>query len=252
MSNYINTYIPSDDGSKQVAYTLTDEPMMLAGVCYKINNKYALIQKAKKLKCVAFPSTNNHFIITYCKESKNLNLSQSHVEVGEIVLAECTIKPNDLLFVQTHSLLRAVEIIQLLNKYLSPCITISYITYINNITFITSQEEFAELQNKDCFELFNNADVTLQWPNGLADNSISTMEQALSTHVDIEKIAIDIDQMSFESLLSRLTVRVNVAAAVAIGRLDNPDYTAADFIQEFAHRLSDGLVENQEGEKFEV
>jgi hypothetical protein len=56
--------------------TSTEELFMPVRLYYKLHNKKSLIKALRKLKCVLFSEDDdNHFIISYHKEAKKIDLA---------------------------------------------------------------------------------------------------------------------------------------------------------------------------------
>lgn len=254
---------------KKVLYTTTNEPFMPVRLYYKIHNEYLLIKTLRKLKCIEFEN-NKHFILSYFKEAKNLDLAVHYQEVPEdlypVIIAEGHIKQGEILHLDTKSLRRAVLVIDFLAKYVPPTIAeITHFANSNKLTASISEKDleaivaenydkvFAEdvIQDIELYNIENMGNIEVsskhddyenmdKLDKDVDDLREKIREEELKNYHNIERIKINYTRKEHADLINLLTFRSYTKEMVAMEHYKgNINYCSIDAI--------DQIIKNVEG-----
>ncbi|BBB57685.1 hypothetical protein MPCS_01696 (plasmid) [Candidatus Megaera polyxenophila] len=249
--------------------TSTEELFMPVRLYYKLHNKKALIKALKKLKCVLFSQeAENHFVISYHKEAKKIDLAIPYQEVPKelypIALADGYIVGNSELRIDTKSLRRGVGMVDFLVKSIIPSniIEIMAMANYNKATAARNEEEYYQWFNVNYDELFNNISISdynaelinvvkkILDPDEGSEERIENRkleefdkkilllrQQEIDNYPDAEKIALHYKRMSHKEMMDMLGFRAAIKEAVARRRYKGDErfnsFDAVDNLREF-------------------
>lgn len=255
--------------------TSTGELCLPVRVYYKIHNTRLLRKALRKLKCIQFTEEDdNWFTIFYCKEAKKLNLASHYQSVPKefypVPVANCNIKTDSTLYVDTNSLRRAVVLIDFLVKNI-PCNLIEIIAFanMNKASTIKEGDEFKGFSSEDYNNVFDN--LVCNEDRELYDKIIAlglfgyiTREQEVNfkskvpelfasiveqeegeNYPDAEKMSIKYNRAGHHQLMNMLTLRATMKENIAHAHFEgNKNYTSLDAMLEIMDRMD--LDESQD------
>jgi hypothetical protein len=247
-----------------IVTTLTDELYLPARVYYKIHNTPLLKKTLRKLKCIQFYEEDpNCFSIFYYKEAKKLDLAIHYQEIEEgfypLSIAECIIRSNSILHVDTESSRRAIELMGFLEKNI-PYNLIEIISFAHmNKAFTSNEDEdfdgfsqqdydnaFDDLvcndkhgvsdQMKEALDLDPSIDLpTDQEKKEIIDDFLGQYER--ENYPDAEKLSIEYNRANYHYILNILALRSVIKENVAYKHFEgHQNYTSLDAIQEIIDR----------------
>ena len=233
--------------------TSTQELFIPTRLYYKLHNIKALIKALRRLKCVLFHEEDaNHFIISYYKEAKKINLGVSYQQVPKelypVTLADGYIRDSEL-HIDTKSLARAVELIDFLAKSINPSgvMEITAIAHLNKASTAANEDEYYEWCNKNYDELFNNIEITdhniglLESVKKIKDSyndesesvededskdrdwdkiTAALKQQEIENYPDVEKIALHYHFSAHKDMIDMLRFRALIKEAIATRRYE--------------------------------
>ena len=183
-------------------FTSTNEPMMPVRLYFKFLNRKNLFRALERRRCVNWEN-ENHFIISYWEEARNMNLDVAYDDVPEdlfpILLANGRIVSNSEIHVDVRSFKRALEIINFLYKYIGPkFLYITHVATYNRYMSATS-DNIQEVMNLNFDELFsdvNTEDDGLSKELAKSGVPISQIDNQIEKMIDqpiptIRKIAVN-------------------------------------------------------------
>jgi hypothetical protein len=258
----LTKYSHDRHNNKKIIYTTTNEPFMPVRLYYKIHNEYLLIKLLRKLKCIAFEDSK-HFILSYFKEAKNLDLEVYYQDVPEnlypVLLAEGHIKPGAILHLDLKSLQRAVLVIDFLAKYIPPTIIeITHFANANKLTISNNKQELEKIitlnydqffsesrihhtevdidmelnedaRNIDCDIKYHDFLDIIEQKWDIVESRIR--EQELKSFHAVEKVKINYDKRKPADLIKWLTFRTFIKEIIASEHTkDNINYSSTDII----------------------
>ena len=258
--------------------TSTEELFMPVRLYYKLHNKKALIKALRKLKCVLFSQEDeDHFVISYHKEAKKIDLAIAYQEVPKelypIALADGYIVGNSELRVDTKSLRRAVGIVDFLVKSIIPSniIEITAMANCNKATAVRNEEEYYQWFNVNYDELFDNisiSDYNAELINAVKkildpgedyeerienrkleefDQKILLLkQQEMDNYPDAEKIALHYKRMSHKEMMDMLGFRAAIKEAVARRRYEGDErFTSFDAVDNLRELVKEKILESK-------
>ena len=258
--------------------TSTEELFMPVRLYYKLHNKKALIKALKKLKCVLFSQEDeNHFVISYHKEAKKIDLAIPYQEVPKelypIALADGYIVGNSELRIDTKSLRRGVGMVDFLVKSIIPSniIEIMAMANYNKATAARNEEEYYQWFNVNYDELFNNISISdynaelinvvkkiLDPDEGseerIEDRKLEEFDkkilllrqQEIDNYPDAEKIALHYRRMNHEEMMNMLGFRAAIKEAVARRRYEGDEYfTSFDAVDNLKKFVKEKILESR-------
>ena len=258
--------------------TSTEELFMPARLYYKLHNKKALIKALRKLKCVLFlQEDENHFVISYHKEAKKMDLAIAYQEVPKelypIALADGYIVGNSELRIDTKSLRRAVGIVDFLIKSIIPSNVIEIIAMANynKAAAARNEKEYYQWFNINYDELFNNisiSDYNAELINAVKkvldpdesseeriedrkleefDQKILLLkQQEMDNYPDAEKIALHYKRMHHKEMMDMLGFRAAIKEAVARRRYEGDEYfTSFDAVDNLRKFVKEKILESK-------
>ena len=258
--------------------TSTEELFMPVRLYYKLHNKKALIKALRKLKCVLFSQEDeDHFVISYHKEAKKIDLAIAYQEVPKelypIALADGYIVGNSALRVDTKSLRRAVGIVDFLVKSIIPSniIEITAMANCNKATAVRNEEEYYQWFNVNYDELFDNisiSDYNAELINAVKkildpgedyeerienrkleefDQKILLLkQQEMDNYPDAEKIALHYKRMSHKEMMDMLGFRAAIKEAVARRRYEGDErFTSFDAVDNLRELVKEKILESK-------
>lgn len=247
--------------------TTTGELFIPTRVYYKIHNLHLFKKALRKLKCIQFlEEDSNCFTIAYYKEAKKLNLATHYQDVPEelypISLANCCIKTNSVLHMDSRSLKRAIELINFLVKHIpSNLIEVISFAHMNKLSSVKDQSECEGLLSQDYNTLFDDVicdedhglydkiksldssdDLTAEQINNLKSKALEAAatfieEEERNNYPDAEKFSIKYDRANHRELIYMLTLKAIVKEKVAYKHYEGyKDYTSLDAIEELINQ----------------
>lgn len=258
--------------------TSTEELFMPVRLYYKLHNKKALIKALRKLKCVLFSQEDeDHFVISYHKETKKIDLAIAYQEVPKelypIALADGYIVGNSELRVDTKSLRRAVGIVDFLVKSIIPSniIEITAMANCNKATAVRNEEEYYQWFNVNYDALFDNisiSDYNAELINAVKkildpgedyeerienrkleefDQKILLLkQQEMDNYPDAEKIALHYKRMSHKEMMDMLGFRAAIKEAVARRRYKGDErFTSFDAVDNLREFVKEKILESK-------
>ena len=272
-----NIFRKSNEEPKLIM-TSTEELFMPVRLYYKLHNKKALIKALRKLKCVLFSQEDeDHFVISYHKEAKKIDLAIAYQEVPKelypIALADGYIVGNSELRVDTKSLRRAVGIVDFLVKSIIPSniIEITAMANCNKATAVRNEEEDYQWFNVNYDELFDNisiSDYNAELINAVKkildpgedyeerienrkleefDQKILLLkQQEMDNYPDAEKIALHYKRMSHKEMMDMLGFRAAIKEAVARRRYEGDErFTSFDAVDNLRELVKEKILESK-------
>ena len=251
---------------QKLIMTSTEESFMPVRLYYKLHNKKSFIKALRKLKCVLFSEEDdNHFIISYHKEAKKIDLAVPYQEVPKelypVTLADGYIIGNSELHIDTKSLRRAVGLVDFLAKSIIPfnIIEITAMANYNKVIAVRSEVEYYQWFNVNYDELFDDISITnyntelLNMGQKIQDSYegsdeeikekhleefdkkiLSLKQQEMDYYPDAEKIALHYNRSAHVEMMNMLRFRAIIKEVVARKRYDGDQhFTSFDAIDDF-------------------
>lgn len=265
----LKTYIDDSKSDEKVIYTTTNEPFMPVRLYYTIHNEYLLIKALRRLKCIELQD-NKHFILSYFKEAKNLDLEVHYQNVPEglypIILAEGHIKQGKRLHLDTKSLRRAVLVMDFLAKHIPHTIAeVTHFANSNKLTTSINKEDleaiiaedydkvFAEdvIQDIDFYNIEDtgNIEVSSNYDShedidnlerGADDLREKIRKEELKSYPDVERIKINYNKNKHSDLINLLTFRSYTKEMVAMEHYKgNINYCSIDAIDQLIKNVEE-------------
>lgn len=233
---------------------------------YKLHNKKSFIKALRKLKCVLFSEEDdNHFIISYHKEAKKIDLAVPYQEVPKelypVTLADGYIIGNSELHIDAKSLRRAVGLVDFLAKSIIPfnIIEITAMANYNKVIAVRSEVEYYQWFNVNYDELFDDISITnynaelLNMGQKIQDSYegtdeeikekqleefdkkiLSLKQQEMDYYPDAKKIALHYNRSAHVEMMNMLRFRAIIKEVVARKRYDGDQhFTSFDAIDDF-------------------
>jgi hypothetical protein len=262
---------------QKLIMTSTEESFMPVRLYYKLHNKKSFIKALRKLKCVLFSDEDdNHFIISYHKEAKKIDLAVPYQEVPKelypITLADGYIVGNAELRIDIKSLRRAVGLVDFLVKFIPfNIIEITAMANYNKVISVRSEAEYYQWFNVNYDELFNNISTTdynaelsnigqkIQDFYESSDEEIkekqreefdkkvlSLKQQEIDYYPDAEKIALHYNRSSHVEMINMLRFRAIIKEVVARKRYDGDQhFTSFDAIDNFREFIEEKTLQSK-------
>jgi hypothetical protein len=262
---------------QKLIMTSTEESFMPVRLYYKLHNKKSFIKALRKLKCVLFSDEDdNHFIISYHKEAKKIDLAVPYQEVPKelypITLADGYIVGNAELRIDIKSLRRAVGLVDFLVKFIPfNIIEITAMANYNKVISVRSEAEYYQWFNVNYDELFNNISTTdynaelsnigqkIQDFYESSDEEIkekqreefdkkvlSLKQQEIDYYPDAEKIALHYNRSAHVKMINMLRFRAIIKEVVARKRYDGDQhFTSFDAIDNFREFIEEKTLQSK-------
>jgi hypothetical protein len=262
---------------QKLIMTSTEESFMPVRLYYKLHNKKSFIKALRKLKCVLFSDEDdNHFIISYHKEAKKIDLAVPYQEVPKelypITLADGYIVGNAELRIDIKSLRRAVGLVDFLVKFIPfNIIEIAAMANYNKVISVRSEAEYYQWFNVNYDELFNNISTTdynaelsnigqkIQDFYESSDEEIkekqreefdkkvlSLKQQEIDYYPDAEKIALHYNRSAHVEMINMLRFRAIIKEVVARKRYDGDQhFTSFDAIDNFREFIEEKTLQSK-------
>jgi hypothetical protein len=262
---------------QKLIMTSTEESFMPVRLYYKLHNKKSFIKALRKLKCVLFSDEDdNHFIISYHKEAKKIDLAVPYQEVPKelypITLADGYIVGNAELRIDIKSLRRAVGLVDFLVKFIPfNIIEITAMANYNKVISVRSEAEYYQWFNVNYDELFNNISTTdynaelsnigqkIQDFYESSDEEIkekqreefdkkvlSLKQQEIDYYPDAEKIALHYNRSAHVAMMNMLKFRAIIKEVVARKRYDGDErFTSFDAIDDFREFIEEKTLQSK-------